>query len=50
MTNLAVMAPDGSVNYAPWALFAILMVVAIVALVTISFIKTYVANSSDSFQ
>ena len=39
MTNLAVMAPDGSVNYAPWALFAILMVVAIVALVTIFLYK-----------
>ena len=35
MTNLAVIAPDGTMNYAPWALFAILMVVAILSLVTI---------------
>ena len=28
-------APDGTMNYAPWALFAILMVVAILSLVTI---------------
>lgn len=35
MTNLAVVAPDGNMNYAPWALFAILVVVAFVSLITI---------------
>ena len=35
MTNLSYMLPDGNVNYTPWALFAVLTVVAVVALVTI---------------
>lgn len=39
MTNLAVVAPDGSANYAPWALFAILVLVAVLALATIFLYK-----------
>ena len=35
MTNLSYLLPDGAVNYTPWALFAILVVVAVMALVTI---------------
>ena len=35
MTNLALVDAGGVSNYAPWALFAILMVVAILSLVTI---------------
>ena len=35
MTNLYYMFPDGNVNYTPWALFAILVVAAVIALATI---------------
>lgn len=35
MTNLYYMLPDGNVSYTPWALFAVLVVVAVVALGTI---------------
>ena len=31
MTNLSYLLPDGAVNYTPWALFAILVVVAVMA-------------------
>lgn len=39
MTNLAIVAQDGSVNYAPWALFVILLVSAALALFTIFLFK-----------
>ena len=45
MTNLSYLLPDGAVNYTPWALFAILVVVAVMALP-----ETYVADSSDHLQ
>lgn len=35
LTNLAVIAPDGSANYAPWALFVLIMLVAVLSIVTI---------------
>lgn len=35
MTNLLYQLPDGAVNYAPWALFVILVIVAAMALATI---------------
>lgn len=35
MTNLALVDADGVSNYAPWALFAILLVIAVLSLVTI---------------
>ena len=37
--NLCITLPDGSKDYAPWALFAILMVVAILSFVTIFLFK-----------
>lgn len=39
MTNLAIVAQDGSANYAPWALFVILLVSAALALFTIFLFK-----------
>lgn len=39
MTNLAVIAQDGSSNYAPWALFVILLIAAALALVAIFLFK-----------
>lgn len=39
MNNLAIVAQDGSANYAPWALFVILLVSAALALVTIFLFK-----------
>ena len=38
-SNLCITLPDGSKDYAPWALFAILMVVAILSFVTIFLFK-----------
>lgn len=38
-TNLCITAADGSKDYAPWALFAILMVVALLSFVTIFLFK-----------
>lgn len=38
-TNLSITAPDGVKDYAPWALFAILIVVALLAFVTIFLFK-----------
>ena len=37
--NLCITLPDGTKDYAPWALFAILMVVAILSFVTIFLFK-----------
>ena len=37
--NLCIILPDGTKDYAPWALFAILMVVAILSFVTIFLFK-----------
>ena len=37
--NLAITLPDGTKDYAPWALFAILLVVAILSFVTIFLFK-----------
>ena len=37
--NLSITLPDGTKDYAPWALFAILLVVAILSLVTIFLFK-----------
>ena len=39
MTKLAIVAQDGSANYAPWALFVILLVSAALALFTIFLFK-----------
>ena len=39
MTNLSITAADGTVNYDPWALFAIQMVSAVIALGTIFLYK-----------
>lgn len=41
---------DGTKDYAPWALFVILLVVAVLAFGTIFLFKTHVANPSDYFQ
>lgn len=38
-TNLAIIAPDGAKDYAPWALFAILLVAALLAFTTIFLFK-----------
>ncbi len=38
-SNLRVLAPDGTADYAPWALFAILLVAALLAFVTIFLFK-----------
>ncbi|MDY3268630.1 MAG: DUF4293 domain-containing protein [Phocaeicola sp.] len=35
MTNLSLVFPDGTIDYKPWALFAIQMISAIIAIVTI---------------
>ena len=35
VTNLALVVADGTPDYAPWALFALLIVIAVVSLVTI---------------
>lgn len=35
LTNLALVVADGTPDYAPWALFALLIVIAVVSLVTI---------------
>ena len=37
--NLAITLPDGTKDYAPWALFAILLIVAVLAFVTIFLFK-----------
>ena len=37
--NLCITLPDGTKDYAPWALFAILMVVAVLSFVTIFLFK-----------
>ena len=37
--NLAITLPDGTKDYAPWALFVILLIVAILAFVTIFLFK-----------
>ena len=37
--NLCITLPDGTKNYAPWALFAILLVIAILSFVTIFLFK-----------
>ncbi len=39
MTNLSVVLSDGTVDYTPWALFAILMLVAVFSLATIFLYK-----------
>lgn len=39
LTNLAVVAADGTADYAPWALFALLVVIAAVSLITIFLYK-----------
>ena len=38
-TNLCITMPDGSHDYAPWALFAILLIVSVLSLVTIFLFK-----------
>ena len=38
-TNLSIELPDGTKDYAPWALFAILLVVAVLSFVTIFLFK-----------
>lgn len=38
-TNLSITAPDGTKDYAPWALFAILLVAALLAFTTIFLFK-----------
>lgn len=38
-TNLTIIAPDGAKDYAPWALFAILLVAALLAFTTIFLFK-----------
>ena len=51
LTNLCLTMADGTKDYAPWALFVILLVVAVLAFGTIFlFKKTHVANPSDYFQ
>ncbi|WP_300725462.1 DUF4293 domain-containing protein [uncultured Bacteroides sp.] len=35
MSNIALTVADGTVSYAPWALFAILVIVAVLSIVTI---------------
>lgn len=37
--NLSLVSPDGTVDYALWAMFALLMLVAVIALVTIFLYK-----------
>jgi hypothetical protein len=37
--NLAITLPDGTKDYAPWALFVILLIVAVLAFVTIFLFK-----------
>ena len=49
MTNLSYLLPDGAVNYTPWALFAILVVVAGFG-DYFPLPETYVADSSDHLQ
>ncbi len=39
LTNLRILAPDGTSNYAPWALFVILLMSALLALVTLFLFK-----------
>lgn len=39
LTNLAVVAADGTADYAPWALFALLVVIAAVSLITVFFYR-----------
>ncbi len=39
LTNLALVAPDGTADYQPWALFALLLLVAALALGTIFLYK-----------
>lgn len=39
LTNLALVAADGTSDYAPWALFALLIVIAVVSLVIIFLYK-----------
>ena len=46
LTNLCLTMADGTKDYAPWALFVILLVVAVLAFGTIFLFK----NSSDYFQ
>ena len=50
LTNLCLTMADGTKDYAPWALFVILLVVAVLAFGTIFLFKKAVANSSDYFQ
>ena len=38
-TNLALEAADGTVDYAPWAMFALLLIIGVIALATIFLYK-----------
>ena len=38
-TNLCITTAEGNSNYAPWALFVLLLIIALLALVTIFFFK-----------
>lgn len=38
-TNLCITTPEGNSNYAPWALFVLLLIIALLALVTIFLFK-----------
>ena len=38
-SNLSITLPDGTVDYSPWALFAILLVVSILSFITIFLFK-----------
>ena len=50
LTNLCLTMADGTKDYAPWALFVILLVVAVLAFGTIFLFKNACCNSSDYFQ